>query len=65
MGLKRTFNYQTRLYLIVNVFVWILVFVFVSVQYSREKDYKVSLLDTRLQVYNDILLHDYRESDTP
>ena len=29
MALKKTFSYQTRMFLIVNVFLWILFFVFV------------------------------------
>lgn len=35
---------------------------FVSIQYSREREYKVELLDTRLQVYNNILLNEYAET---
>ena len=44
------------------MFFWILVFVFVSIQYSREREYKVELLDTRLQVYNNILLNENAET---
>lgn len=62
MALKKTFSYQTRLFLIVNVFLWILFFVFVTIQYSREREYQVEKLDTRLQVYNQLLLESYAEN---
>ncbi len=59
MALRKTFNYRTKLFLIVNVFFWILVFLFITIQYTREREYKISLLNTRLQVYNTILLREY------
>ena len=59
MALKKTFDYQTKIFLVVNVFLWILVFVFVSIQYSREREYKVGMLNSKLQAYNEILLHEY------
>lgn len=62
MALKKTFSYQTRMFLIVNVFLWILFFVFVTIQYSREREYQVEKLDTRLQVYNQLLLESYAEN---
>ena len=62
MASKKRFSYKAKLFSVVNVFFWILVFVFVSIQYSREREYKVELLDTRLQVYNNILLNEYAET---
>ena len=62
MALKKTFSYQTRMFFIVNVFLWILFFVFVTIQYSREREYQVEKLDTRLQVYNTMLLEAYAEN---
>lgn len=62
MALKKTFSYQTRMFLIVNVFLWILFFVFVTIQYSREREYQVEKLDARLQVYNQLLLESYAEN---
>lgn len=62
MGLKKTFSYKTKLYLIVNVFFWMLVFVFVSIQYAREREYQAMLLDARLQTYNSVLLRKYAEN---
>lgn len=61
MASRRIFSYKFKLFGVVNVFFWILVFVFVSIQYSREREYKVELLDTRLQVYNTILLNEYAD----
>ena len=62
MASKKTFSYKAKLFGVVNVFFWLLVFVFVSIQYSREREYKVELLDTRLQVYNSLLINEYKEN---
>ena len=62
MDSKRTYNYQTKLFWIVNVFYWMLVFVFVTIQYSREREYKVGVLDAKLQAYNQVILREYREN---
>lgn len=64
MGLKTTFSYRTRLFYIVNIFFWMLVFAFVAIQYLREREYRAELLDTRLQVYNAILLNEYERDGT-
>lgn len=60
MDLKKLFNYQNRLFLVVNIFLWMLVFAFVSIQYLREHEYKVGLLDAEMQSYNRVLLHEYK-----
>lgn len=62
MVLKKAFNYRTKLFFLVNIFFWILVLTFVIVQYSRERKYKVELLDSRLQAYNSILINRYEEN---
>lgn len=62
---KKKFSYKNKLFLIVNIFFWMLVFVFVTIQYSREKEYKVELLDSRLQVYNTMLLHECETDGLP
>lgn len=59
---RRIYSYQTRLFFIINVFFWLLVFVFVTLQYSREREYKASNLDARLQVCNRIFIDAYKES---
>ena len=61
MALRIRFNYRTKLFFIVNVFFWLLVVAFITIQYTREREYKVSMLDARLQVYNDIILKKYQE----
>ena len=61
MVLKKIFSYRTKLILLVNVFFWLLVFVFVTIQYSREREFRVELLDTRLQTYNSVLIQAIEE----
>ena len=51
-GLKTKFNYQTRLFFLIIVFTWILTFAFFTLQYTREKEYKVDTLNTELQMMN-------------
>lgn len=50
-------NYRSRIFMLIVVFTWILTFAFFVLQYSREKEYKVSVLNTQLQTYNRSLLH--------
>lgn len=64
MDSRKIFSFRTRLFFLVNVFFWMLVAAFVSIQYLRESEYKVAMLDTRLQVYNNILLKEYAAKDT-
>ena len=64
MDSKKIFSFRTRLFFLVNIFFWMLVAAFVSIQYLRESEYKVSMLDTRLQVYNNILLKEYEAKDS-
>ena len=56
-GLKTKFNYQTRLFFLIIVFTWILTFAFFMLQYTREREYKVDVLNTELQMMNIKLLH--------
>ncbi len=56
-GLKTKFNYQTRLFFLIIVFTWILTFAFFTLQYTREKEYKVETLNTELQMMNIKMLH--------
>ena len=51
-GLKTKYNYQTRLFFLIIVFTWILTFAFFTLQYTREKEYKVDTLNTELQMMN-------------
>ena len=56
-GLKTKFNYQTRLFFLIIVFTWILTFAFFTLQYTREKEYKVDTINTELQMMNIKILH--------
>ena len=56
MASKNSFNYQTRLFLLIVVFTWVLTFAFFMLQYTREKEYKADTLNAQLQVYNRELL---------
>lgn len=47
---------QTRLFLLIVLFTWVLTAAFFVMQYARERDFKVQLLDTRLQQVNNELL---------
>lgn len=56
MASRNSFNYQTRLFLLIVVFTWVLTFAFFMLQYTREKEYKADTLNAQLQVYNRELL---------
>lgn len=57
MDSKSKRNYRSRVFMLIVVFTWILSFAFFVLQYSREKEYKVLVLNTQLQTYNRSLLH--------
>jgi len=65
MGTKQLFSVQTRLFLLIAVFTWGLAAAFFLMQYTREREFKVQLLDARLQqVNNEVLaLSDSTQSD--
>lgn len=52
MGLKHSFSYHRRLFLLLLGFSWTLVACFVVFQYAREKQFKAERLDARLQLFN-------------
>ena len=54
------FSFQMRIFLTVLAFCWVLVGVFMLLQYRREKEFKASLLDARLQMHNDRIIEDLR-----
>ncbi len=64
MVLKRTINYQNRLFIAILVFTWIITFTFCIVQYSREKEYKVEVIKTRLQEINNRIISDLENGKT-
>lgn len=56
MDSRRGISVQTRLFLLIVVFTWTLAFAFFALQYSREREYKIQLLDSRLQLVNNKIL---------
>lgn len=54
-------NYQTRIFLVIAVFTWVITFAFFAVQYTREYEYKVDLLNARLQEINSRIISDIAE----
>ena len=49
-------RYQKRLFLLIIVFTWVLALAFFVIQYVREKEYKVNLLNEKLQDINHMLI---------
>lgn len=54
------FPFQMRVFLTVLALCWALVGIFMFLQYQREKEFKASLLDARLQMHNDRIIEDLR-----
>ena len=54
-------SFQMRVFLTVQTLCWLLVGVFMVLQYHREKEFKASLLDARLQMHNERIIEDIRE----
>ena len=54
------FPFQMRVFLTVLALCWVLVGIFMLLQYQREREFKASLLDARLQMHNDRILEDLR-----
>ena len=53
---KHSLYYHQRLFILFLVFVWLTMGCFITYQYNRERTFKVSLLDERLQLLNMQLL---------
>ncbi|MBQ2907646.1 MAG: sensor histidine kinase, partial [Bacteroidales bacterium] len=49
-------SYHKRLFLVIIVFLWSVVFCFIGFQYLREQQYKSDFLNAQLQLYNRHLL---------
>ena len=60
MAGKIKFPFQMRIFVTVLALCWVLVGVFMLLQYRREKEFKASLLDARLQMHNDRIIEDLR-----
>ena len=57
------FTFQVRILLLLLGMSWLLAGVFMAFQYSREKDYKALMLDTRLQMHNARIIDDMRRGE--
>lgn len=53
---KKSRGYQNRIFWIISIFTWILTFAFFVLQYTREKEFKIGLLESQMQVYNSNIL---------
>lgn len=63
MALEKSNNsYQTRLFLLISCFTWILTFAFFVLQYTREKEYKIETLNAQLQMLNNEILNELEYS---
>ena len=54
-------SFQMHVFLTVLALCWLLVGVFMVLEYHREKEFKTSLLDARLQMHNDRIIEDIRQ----
>lgn len=61
MALRNNRNYKTRIFMMIMVFTWIVAFSLFSIFYYREKEFKAESLDSRLQIYNALLLRSLDE----
>lgn len=61
MVLRKTFNYKTRLFLMIMVFTWVIAIVMFGIFYFREKEFKAESYDSHLQIYNAQLLYSLRD----
>lgn len=56
-------RYQTGLFLLITCFTWIITLAFFVLQFTREKEYKIENLNSRLQVLNTEILNELEHSD--
>lgn len=64
MALKNN-NYKMRIFLMIMVFTWIVAFALFGIFYYREKEFKAENLDSKLQIYNVLLLQSLDEGVEP
>lgn len=62
MVLWSKLNYKTRLFMLIMIFTWIVVFVLSGIFYYREKEFKAESLNAKLQIYNAQLLSALKNS---
>lgn len=61
MALKIKFKYHHMLLGVLLLFCWAMLFCSLGFQYMREKQFKIELINSRLQICNDHLIAKYRE----
>lgn len=59
--LRKTFNYKTRLFLMIMVFIGVIAIAIFGIFYFREKEFKAESYNAHLQIYNAQLLYSLRE----
>ncbi len=64
MGSRRIINVQTRLFMLIVLFTWTLTLAFFTLQYTREREFKVMSIDSRLQMVNTRVLEHLADSGT-
>lgn len=64
MVFKNKISYHRRIFFLLLVFSWILVICFVVFQYQREKQYKIDMLNSQLQLYNTHLIDELRNDSS-
>lgn len=63
MAGKIRFTFQMRVFLTVLAFCWLLVGIFMLLQYRREKEFKAELFDSRLQMHNQRIIEDMHKGE--
>lgn len=61
MVLKLKFKYHHILLGVLLVFCWAMLFCSLGFQYMREKQFKIELINSKLQIYNEHLLAQYKQ----
>lgn len=56
MDSRRLINVQTRIFLLIVFFTWSLTAIFFALQYTREREHKVEMLNSDLQLLNSLIL---------
>lgn len=64
MASEHTNNYRKRLFAVFAIFTWVITIAFFAVQYTREREYKIDLLNTRLQEVNARVIADMADGET-
>ena len=61
MGLRIKFKYHHMLLGVLLIFCWVILFCSLGFQYIREKQFKIELINSKLQIYNEQLIGKYKQ----